>query len=141
MIMNALLKLPVHTDRPVPQVPDDVRALLNKIRFHATTCRASARLDIFHACAVLDPHEGRAEAAQINTLLRVMGQALGQDPIFLRPGEETTSFDERWLIAAITAKSKGDDNSFAFLILSRVDASKRRIFALLVSGLSALLTD
>ncbi|MEL6119561.1 MAG: hypothetical protein AAGL92_05045 [Pseudomonadota bacterium] len=139
--MSALLKLPIHNDRPAPEVPEDVRPLLNKLRFAATTCRASARLDIFAACAVLDPNETRAEAAQINTLLRVMGQALGKEPVFLRPGVETTSFDERWLIAALMAKTAGDENSFAFLLLSRVEHSKRRIFALLLSGLAEFLTE
>lgn len=141
MAMSALLKLPVQNDRPTPEVPDHVRVTLNKIRFYATTCRASARLDIFAACAVLDPNEARAEEAQMTTLLRVMGQALGQEPVFLRPGENSTSFDERWLIAALSAKADGDDDSFAFLILSRIEPSKRRIFALLVSGLAEFLTE
>lgn len=139
--MSALLKLPVHSDRPAPDVQDHVRPLLNKLRFVATTCRASARLDIFAACAVLDPNETRAEAAQINTLLRVMGQALGKEPVFLRPGADNTSFDERWLIAALMAKVDEDEDSFAFLILSRVEASKRRIFGLLLSGLAEFLTE
>ena len=139
--MSALLKLPVQNERPVPQVPAHVSTMLNKIRFYATTCRASARLDIYAACAVLDPNEQRAEEAQINTLLRVMGQALGQDPIFLRPGETATSFDENWLVAALCAKAVGDEDSFAFLMLSRVERSKRRIFGLLLSGLAELLTE
>lgn len=138
--MSALLKLPFETDRPVPQVPHHVRAILNKIRFYATTCRASARLDIFAACAVLNPMDPHAEALKINTLLRVMGQALGTDPVLLRPGETGTSFDERWLIAALSAKLDKDEDSFAFLILSRVEPSKRRIFALLISGLADTLT-
>ncbi|MEL7254819.1 MAG: hypothetical protein AAGL23_11635 [Pseudomonadota bacterium] len=138
--MSALLKLPVHTDRPEPQVPDEMRPFLNKLRFFATTCRATARLDIHAACAVLDPVEARAEEAQIKTLLRVMGQALGKDPLFLRPGEYTTSFDERWLIAALGAKSAGDEQSYAFLICSRVEPSKRRIFGLFLSGLAEFLT-
>ncbi|MEO0751426.1 MAG: hypothetical protein AAFY25_06450 [Pseudomonadota bacterium] len=138
--MSAVLKLPFECDRPVPDVPDDVRVVLNKIRFYATTCRASARLDIFEACAVLDPVETHAEAAKINTLLRVMGQAMGKDPVLLRPGEYGTSFDERWLIAALSAKLERDEDSFAFLILSRVEPSKRRIFGLLLSGLAATLT-
>ena len=140
-VMNALLKLPVQNDRPAPSVPDHVRALLNKVRFFATTCRASSRLDIFAACAVLDPNETRAEAVQIKTLLRVMGQALGKEPIFLRPGEDTASFDERWLIAALMAKVARDEDSFAFLIASRVEPSKRRVFGLLLSGLAGFLTE
>lgn len=139
--MSALLKLPVHNDRPEPQVPGHLRSFLNKLRFFATTCRASAHLDIHAACAVLDPDEARAEEAQIKTLLRVMGQALGKDVVFLRPGEDETSFDERWLIAALSAKSSGDEQSFAFLVCSRVEPSKRRIFGLLLSGIAQFLTD
>ncbi|MEM6588836.1 MAG: hypothetical protein AAF641_10340 [Pseudomonadota bacterium] len=139
--MSALLKLPVYNDRPEPQVPDYVRPFLNKLRFFTTTCRASAYLDIHEACAVLDPNEGRAEEAQIKTLLRVMGQALGQEPVFLRPGEDATSFDERWLIAALSARAAGDQDSFAFLICSRVEPSKRRIFGQLLAGLAQFLTE
>ena len=139
--MSALLKLPVHSDRPAPQIPEDVRPLLNKLRFYATTCSASARLDIFAACAILDPDEARAEDAQIKTLLRGMGQALGQEPVFLRPGTDTASFDERWLIAALTAKASGDEDRFAFLICRRVERSKRRVFALLLAGLVEFLTE
>lgn len=139
--MSALLKLPVYNDRPEPQVPGEMRSFLNKLRFFATTCRASAYLDIHAACAMLDPNEARAEEAQVKTLLRVMGQALGQEAVFLRPGEEKTSFDERWLIAALSAKAAGDDDSFAFLICRRVEPSKRRTFGLLLSGIVKFLTD
>ncbi|MEO0370339.1 MAG: hypothetical protein AAF231_02685 [Pseudomonadota bacterium] len=139
--MSALLKLPVRNDRPEPQVPVELRTFLNKLRFFATTCRATARLDIHAACAVLDANEARAEEAQIKTLLRIMGQALGKEPTFLRPGEDSASFDERWLIAALGAKHAGDEQSYAFLICSRVEPSKRRIFSLFLSGLAEFLTD
>ncbi len=139
--MTALLKLPVHHDRPETVVPASVRGLLNRIRFHATTCRASARLDIFDACAVLDPDTSRAEDARIKVLLRVLGQALDKEPVFLRAGVSTLSFDERWLIAALRAKADGDEDSFSFLICRRVEHSKRRVFAVLLAGLAEFLTD
>ena len=139
--MTALLKLPVHHDRPETVVPAGARGLLNRLRFHATTCRASARLDIFDACAVLDADTNRAEDARIKTLLRVLGQALDKEPDFLRPGETALSFDERWLMAALRAKSEGDGDSFAFLICSRVEHSKRRVFGFLLSGVERALTE
>ncbi len=70
-----------------------------------------------------------------------MGQALGQTPTFLRPGAQELSFDEAWLIAALTAKQAGDADSFAFLMQRRIGPTKRRIFGALVIGLAEILDE
>jgi len=89
----------------------------------------------------LDPTAEHAEEAHIATLIRGMGQALDARPVFRRPGEEELSFDEAWLMATISARVNGDTDSFAFLVGRRVAPSKRRTFAMLVSGLAGLLTS
>lgn len=139
--MTALLKLDIQHEATPATLPEGARGLLNKLRFHASQCRASAYLDIFSACSVLDPNADRAEDAQMRVLLRVMGQALEKEPVFHRPGEPTLSFDESWLMTALTARAEGDDDSFTFLLHRRVSKEKRRIFSLLLGGLSEFLTE
>jgi hypothetical protein len=138
--MTALLKYPIVSDYHARSLSSEMRSLLNRLRFHASTCRAAAYLDIHQACAVLSPETTKSEEAHMRILLRVLGQALEKEPIFLRPGEKSQTFDERWLIAVITARMQGDDDSFVFLMHRRIDTSKRRTFCMLISGLASILT-
>lgn len=119
-----------------PQVPEHLWPVLNRLRFQAVLCRAQARLDFFTACALIDPAAQVPSDDRMRMLLRVMGQALPSEPIFFRPGETELSFDERWLIAVIDAYARDDRDSLEFLVRRRVDPAKRRLFALLVSGVS-----
>ena len=137
--MSAVLEIESEHDRPHATLPPSTLALLNRIRFAAALCRSSARLDLFEACALLDREADGAEEVHIATLIRVMGQALDARPVFRRPGEIELSFDEAWLVAAISARLDGDEDSFAFLVGRRVAASKRRTLSMLVSGLVAIL--
>ena len=139
--MAALLERPGLDVPPRHTIPDSMRGVLNRVRFHASTCRASAYLDLYKACSVIDPTAPDAEDGQIRILLRVMGQALDKQPTFLRPGEQNLSFDESWLIALLQARLDQDDDSFAFLMLRRVALPKRRVFGLLLSGLAEILTQ
>jgi hypothetical protein len=123
------------TSRP-PHHDPEARALLNRIRFTAASCRASSRLDLFEARTVLDAHGKQDDEAHVAALIRVLGEALGARPVFRRTGEEDLSFDEAWLVAAVSARAKGDDASFLFLVTRRVLASKRRSFAMLVTRLT-----
>lgn len=123
-------------DVSAPALPETLIALLNRMRFHAIRCRASAHLDLFKACSLLDPHANGAEIETLRTLVRVMGQALDREPVFFQPGSAEISFDERWLLALITAAHTKDDNSFQFLMVRRVAHHKRRIFSLLIKSLA-----
>lgn len=138
--MAALLQHPLHpsgTASASRRLPNDLRKLLNLLRFHAASCRASARLDLFEACAVLDPTApSRTEDVHAPILLRVLGQALDAQPVFLRPGDEDVSFDEHWLIAVLSAVARADHDSFAFLVRRRVAPPKQRVFRSLVAGLA-----
>lgn len=132
--MTALLKLSL-SDVPPPGVDAPTRALINRLRFHASRCRASAHLDIHAACALIDP-KGCPERAAA-TLLRVLGQALARVPVWHRVGEPALSFDERWLAQVIAARRRGDRDSYLFLTLRRVAPDKQRLFALLVAQVAA----
>ncbi|MEM9755233.1 MAG: hypothetical protein AAF914_04530 [Pseudomonadota bacterium] len=123
-------------------VPVDgaIRGLLNRMRFHAATCRAAARLDIHEACAHLTVDPVEAERTAIEVTLRVLGQALMSDPVFYQPGEAGLSFDEAWLVAALTARADGDEASLTFLLRRRIGLQHRRIIAFLLSQLTQNLT-
>ena len=139
--MAALLKLPSAETHVTPQDRDlGLTPLLNRLRFHATRCRASSHLDLYEACRLLDPTAKDAEALYVSTLLRILDQALGRTPLFYRPGEATRSFDETWITALIEARMRGDAASYRFLISSRVAREKRRSLAPIISGLSEILT-
>lgn len=134
--MSAVLKLPEKCAPQPLRLTDDVRISLNQLRFQATTCRASAFLDIFQACSVLVPDTEDAKITRQITLLRILGQALDHAPVFYRPGEKNLSFDEKWLAALIEASKRGDHDSFAFLLNRRVAQSKRRIIGSLIASLA-----
>ena len=138
--MAALLQLPIKTDHRERPFSAELWTLLNRLRFQASTCRAGAYLDIYHACALLDPTAEEAEEAHFSVLLRVLEQALDSKPVFYRPGETDRTFDERWLVSLIDARMRNDKSSFGFLIHRRVTMPKRRIVAALVNGLTDILT-
>ncbi|MEL7012941.1 MAG: hypothetical protein AAFO72_06640 [Pseudomonadota bacterium] len=131
--MVALLAVP-KVDIPQPQVRRETRALINRLRFHASFCRASSFLDIYVACQLIDPANGEDAAA--NTLIRILGQALDKTPVWHRPGEAELSFDELWLAQVIETYHNSDDHSFRFLIHRRIPHAKRRIFGALIANLA-----
>lgn len=131
--MVALLALP-NVEIPQPRVRAKTRALVNRLRFYATFCRASSFLDIYTACDLIDP--GNSEEAAASTLIRILGQALDKTPIWHRPGEEEFSFDELWLSQVIESYQDFDDDSYRFLILRRIPHTKRRIFSALIANLA-----
>lgn len=130
--MAAVLKLSAGL-APSPSVCPETRALINRLRFHASYCRASAHLDIYKACALIAPSPNEDITAR--TLIRVLGQALDRKPHWHRPGDDSFSFDELWLAQVIEARRDDDEDSFTFLTLRRISQAKRRIFAVLVTAL------
>lgn len=133
--MVAVLALP-RADAPHPQIRPATRILINRLRFHASFCRASSYLDIYTACQLIDPATGEDAAA--TTLIRILGQALDKTPVWHRPGETEFSFDELWLAQVIEAHQNSDTDSFRFLIQRRIPHAKRRIFTALICNLTQL---
>lgn len=110
------------------------RELLNHLRMIALSCRASARADLFEACAVLSTSTTVAKNAYAETLMKCLAQSLKQSPLLYRPGVEEVSFDESWLIRAVEAAGREDWGSFEFLVRSRVPfAARRNLGSLIVS--------
>lgn len=104
------------------------RAMLVALRVAACGCRASARLGVEQACAMIDATPEKA----LHTLLGALPEAFDRPTRFYRVGEPEMSFDERWVMAAIDAASRNDSDSLYFLIARRVPAYLRRWVAFLV---------
>ncbi|MCH2163408.1 MAG: hypothetical protein MK098_01965 [Marinovum sp.] len=137
--MGAVLSLPVMDAPPrAPNVSDEMRGLINRLRFHATFCRAAAHLDLHAACAVVDPNAGEDAAARI--LIRVLRQALEREPVWYRPGSTQMSFDELWLAQAIEALIVNDLDSYTFLTHRRIAKDKRRFVHMLMKNLTKSLS-
>lgn len=109
---------------------------LTLIRQVARRCRVEPRTDLFHACALLSGNKGIARMAYAEVLMRCLGQALGRQPIFYRPGEVELSFDEAWLLRLRESLLREDEASATFLLKSRVVAHARRNCIFLLRGMS-----
>lgn len=108
--------------------------LLNRIRFAAAGCRASARVDIFRACALLSLDASAALDAHVEALVSTLSEAIGRRPVFLAPGTLEMSFDERWLLRLIERADAQDRFSAAFLIGRRTRPEHSRALSFLVHG-------
>jgi len=125
--------IPTADTRPDgPPAPD----LLRCVRRDAARSRASARLDLFRACAMLSTDRDIAGRAYIDTLLRTLEQGLGRKPVIYCEACPQLSFDERWLLALLDAHRRGDRDSFAFLLCSRLSHAARRHIAFLIAGVA-----
>ncbi|MEL7116027.1 MAG: hypothetical protein AAGP08_10615 [Pseudomonadota bacterium] len=119
-----------------PQVDPAALPALNHLRMIAMKCRSAARADLFEACAVLSSDRTTARVAYAETLMKCLGQATGVRPKMLRPGATEVTFDEAWLARLILAAQSEDDNSFAFLIRSRVPRWAQRNVTFLIKAIS-----
>ncbi|ABD56194.1 hypothetical protein [Jannaschia sp. CCS1] len=119
---------------PPPPVDIDTLAFL---RMHWARSRCLARSDLFTCstqalCTLACPVEARAIA-----LLRALASADGLGGLHLyQLGTAELSFDERWLLAALTAGASGDTDSLTFLLNSRLKAPARRQVGALIMALS-----
>lgn len=116
---------------PLP-VPD----LLHRVRRAAARSRASARLDLFGACAMLSTDRDSAGQAYLDTLLRTLEQGLGRAPVIYCDACPQMSFDERWIMALLDAHRRGDRDSLAFLLCSRLPRPTRRHVGFLIGGIA-----
>ncbi|UOA26443.1 hypothetical protein [Pseudosulfitobacter sp. DSM 107133] len=123
---------PLYALEPDQVEPD--RATLAALRIAACGCRASARLGVEQACALIDASPEKA----LHTLLGALPEAFGRPTRFYRPGEAELSFDERWVLAAVDAARRSDDDSLYFLIARRVPACLRRWVAFLVRRVATI---
>lgn len=127
--------------RPGPAValsaPDPVAPeLLNELRRTARACRSAARTNLFEACAMLSLNRDTARAAYLETLVRCLPQAINRSPVFYRPDVLERSFDEAWLMRLHDSLARADEDSFEFLLRSRVSRSARRNMVFLLSRIS-----
>ena len=134
MQVRALTTDPCRAAPPVPE-------LLRGIRRTAARSRARARLDLFGACAMLSADRATAGRAYLDTFLRTVAQGLGRAPVIYCEACPQMSFDERWVLALLDAQRRGDRDSFAFLLCSRLPRVARRHIAFLIAGIARTVED
>lgn len=122
--------------RPGADLPDRSRTIINHLRMVALKCRSQARLDLDQACALLLANPADANMRHAETLMRGYRQAVTTRPVFFRPGTHELSFDEAWLGRLFEAVYDRDDDSFRFLIRSRVPRWTQRNLAYLIRSIS-----
>ena len=110
--------------------------ITDKLRFLSAECRASARLDLFEACKVLDTDHEKAIDSYARVLVRVIGQALDKPMEFLSPGSKSRSFDEDWLLRLLDCRMRNDSDSYLFLLMRRVPTIKRNSLDQLLKNLA-----
>jgi hypothetical protein len=125
------------TSRTATPVPPELR----RIRRAAARARASARLELFGACAMLSADRDVAGRAYLDTLLRTLAQGLGRAPVIFCETCPQTSFDEQWLLALLDSHARDDRDSFAFLLCSRLPHTARRHVGFLIGGMARSLGD
>lgn len=137
MMQPMLAPVEQYTQPPVaPQAPKEWVGMLNAVRVIALACRASSQADLFQACALLSNKEDTARNAHATALVKCFREATNRKPVFFRPGSAEISFDESWLMRAVSAAKGGDSHSFEFLIRSRVATIHQRNIAFLIKGIS-----
>lgn len=121
---------------PSPGLSEHSLRIINHLRLVALGCRSSARVDLDQACALLLANPADANMRHAEILVRGYKQAVVKRAVFYRPGTSELSFDEAWLGRLFEALEREDDDSFRFLIQSRVPRWTRRNLAYLVHSIS-----
>ena len=130
-----------HEPKPAPAIncPAAERATLDFLRAIYQSCRAKPRHDLFAACDLLIFDRHIATSTYAEAILRTLWQTLGRRPNLLRPGDETVTFDESWLLALLRSCGRARQDDIAFLMASRVAPRYRPNLQYLMSQLSHLL--
>lgn len=122
--------------RPLLRHVTDIPAAVVALRRLAPRCQAGARLDLFHACAMLSTDSGVAARSYAEALLRGLAVVLGRVPVLHQPGASELSFDEAWIASLLTAARRGDEDSTRFLLASRLPRHARRQIGWLAAQLA-----
>ena len=113
------------------------RTTLARLRLVGAQCRVLARSGPAESCAILSVEsENRADAVA-RVLLRLFSGEGGMPRLRLyQPGAPEVSFDESWLLAALSAAARDDIASLTFLLARRLPRHARRPVGRLFVALS-----
>lgn len=136
--MPTVLKYMQQKPRDITQCEFSSEALyfLNKLRWMSMRCRSSVYIDVFEACRLLIQNDGALSEHFIDALLRTMRQGLKKSPIFYKVNAKELSFDETWLLRALSQAKSQDGASVHFLVNSRISQSYRRSMIFLIRSVS-----
>ncbi|SLN24071.1 hypothetical protein ROJ8625_00986 [Roseivivax jejudonensis] len=132
----ALLPVPSRQRPETEYLPEADRGLLDMLRRTAARCRAAPREDLFRACALLGADPSSSAPTYAEALFRTLDQGIDRPANIFKPGCPGLSFDERWLIALISAFRRGDEASATFLTERRLAKASRRSIGFLARGLA-----
>ncbi|MEM6422820.1 MAG: hypothetical protein AAF698_09545, partial [Pseudomonadota bacterium] len=107
---------------------------LGFLRARALRVRVAPRVEPFHFCALIEADPHREAASYADALMHVLPQAIGRPILFRRPGIQSPSFDEAWVLSIVASAQRGDEASLLFALASRCAAPFRRPIAFLVKG-------
>ena len=136
MVARPLANEPARQPQSPPDMAAQWRDVLNALRVIALECRVAAQMDLFKACAMLSTQPETARDAHARALIKCLRQVTSRKTTFFRPGTEEISFDEAWLVQALSAIKRGDGDSFSFLVRSRVPREHQRHIGFLIRGIS-----
>lgn len=111
-------------------------APLEALRALASRSRIAPRMDLDRACSLLRTDPGPAAEAFALAFLRGVAAATGRAVVLHRPGAESLSFDEAWMLRLIGSIRTGDTDSALFCLCSRIPQPRRAAIRFLAWGLA-----
>ena len=107
---------------------EEIIHVVNKLRFLMIDCRKESRISIDEACKLIQIDKKKSANYFAYNILRTLEEVIGKKPVFRNPGEQTLSFDEKWIASLINSYLSNDQKSIKFLINSRVENLNKRSY-------------
>ena len=123
----------------VPQLTDDDRDQLNRLRWFALKSRLAPRPDVERACLVLSAQASPSVEQLATIFFRALGEHATRDLAIYRPGARHASEDEIWLLRLMAAWRDGERKAGSALIAWRVVPAGRHWLRFLAEAVSSRL--
>lgn len=119
-------------------VDDETLSKMRPIRHLLRDCRAAGRIEGHQICAAVACRTALEQSEISISLMQILRDEWGQAPVIFHPNAKLASFDEVWLLSLADAQVRGDAESAAFLLCSRLPRHAHRTVLTLVSQLPIL---
>ncbi|MBP0617942.1 hypothetical protein [Jiella mangrovi] len=123
----------------VPQLGEEDRDRLNRLRWFALKSRLAPRPDVERACLVLTAQAAPTVEHLATIFFRALEEHANRDLAFYRPGARHPSEDEIWLLRLLSAWRDGERKAGAALIAWRVAPVGRHWLRFLAEAVSSRL--
>lgn len=123
----------------VPQLAEEDRDRLNRLRWFALKSRLAPRPDVERACLVLSA-QAEPSVEQLATIFfRALDEHAARELAIYSPATRHASEDEIWLLRLMSAWQDGDRTAGSALIAWRVKPAGRRWLRFLAEAVSSRL--